>query len=72
MGFAECIGPCCGCGEMITFNPNKVPSLRVHGNREPLCRVCFGKWNEIHRVSKGLPPEPLAPDAYSPIPESDL
>lgn len=66
MGAMFVIGDCVACKSLITFNPDHVPSLRVNGVREPLCKACFDRWNELHRVSKGLPPEPLHPEAYSP------
>ncbi len=58
-------GYCAGCEEFISFNPDRVPSLRVEGKKEPICRNCFDRWNQIHRISKGLKPEELNPDAYS-------
>ena len=36
---------------------------------EPLGRGCFSQWNQIHRVSKGLEPVALHPQAYEPQPE---
>jgi len=65
-GAMFCIAGCVSCGQMISFAPSRVPSIRVEGRREPLCRGCFDRWNEIHRVSKGLPPVPLQPGAYAP------
>lgn len=59
-------GHCCACGTLISYNSSQVPSLTINGSREPLCRVCFAKWNEIHRMGKGLKPLPLNPDAYEP------
>lgn len=72
MGYVIVYGQCVNCGRMIAFNPNKVPSLVIEGQREPLCAVCFAKWNEVHRTSKGLDPIPLQPDAYEPEPEENL
>ena len=69
-GYMTVIGPCIGCGKTISFNPNRVPSLVVDGAREPLCKSCFNRWNEIHRVSKGLDPVPLNSDAYEGEPTS--
>ena len=70
MGYALCFGSCVNCGKPIAFNPERVPSIRVKGKgeKEPLCETCFGKWNEIHRTSKGLEPIPLDPNAYGPEP----
>lgn len=70
MAFMYALGSCCACGARIAFNPNKVPSLRVNGVREPICRACFEQWNQIHRTGKGLDPIPLQPDAYEPEPVS--
>lgn len=58
------IGNCINCKVMITFSPSHVPSLTVNGRREPLCKTCFERWNEIHRTSKGLEPLEIHPDAY--------
>ncbi len=66
MGAMFCMGACINCEAIITFNPHHVPSLTINGSREPLCRGCFNRWNEIHRTSKGLDPVPLHPEAYEP------
>lgn len=71
-GYAYCIGSCINCRIPLTFNPERVPSIRVNGSREPLCRECFNRWNDIHRTSKGLAPEVLHPAAYEPCPEEEL
>ena len=66
MGYMFAIGECINCGVVLSFNPEKVPSVRINGKREPLCSLCHGKWNEIHRVSEGLEPVPIHPEAYEP------
>jgi len=71
-GYVFMVGGCVACGRVISFNPHKVPSIRVNGEREPLCRGCFEAWNNIHRIGLGLDPVPLATDAYEPIPEEAL
>ena len=68
MSYMFAMGECVSCGSVITFNPNRVPSLLVNGSREPLCRGCFGEWNQYHRTSKGLEPLKLEPNAYGPEP----
>ena len=70
-GYMLGMGYCCGCGNRITFNPMKVPSLRVNGSREPVCIVCFNKVNENRRKA-GLSPNVLHPDAYEPREEGDV
>jgi len=65
-GYMIVHGSCVGCNAFIAFNPEWVPSIRVNNKREPLCRACHSKWNEIHRTSKGLKPVALHPQAYKP------
>lgn len=79
-GFAMIVASCCNCGRVGVFNPSKAPSIRLNkegkpdpsGDRQPLCRDCFDRWNQIHRIDKGLQPVPLNPDAYGPCMESEL
>jgi len=66
LAFMMVFGSCVNCGVFMGFNPEKVPSIRVNGIREPLCKKCFIKWNEIHRISKGLEPMKISPEAYFP------
>ena len=68
-GYYWAMGTCVACGSTISFNPDHVPSIRVDGKKEPLCRGCFSQWNQIHRVSKGLEPVALHPRAYELQPE---
>jgi len=72
MGYVTMLGHCINCARPITFNPVKVPSLEYRGAREPLCKACFERWNEIHRTSKGLEPIPHHPEAYSACDEREL
>lgn len=67
-GYMFVVGSCVACHAMLTFNPNCVPSLTVRGSREPLCRTCHARWNEIHRTCKGLAPVAIHPEAYEPEP----
>lgn len=61
------MSPCGGCGNVICYNPDKVPSLRINGDREPICEPCFNRWNTIHRTDKGLEAVYKHPDAYTPM-----
>jgi len=72
MGYMTVVGHCINCGAYITFNPFYVPSIRVGGVREPLCRACFARWNELHRTRRGLDSVPLHPAAYEPEPEESF
>jgi hypothetical protein len=71
MGVYQAFGPCVLCGVPFFFHPNKVPSLRLHGVREPVCRSCFDRANAL-RESKGLPPFTMIAGAYDPADESEL
>lgn len=62
MGYAFVVGECFSCGAMFTFNPNAVPSIRVNGVKEPVCRSCIESANPI-RAAKGLPEIEIRPDA---------
>ena len=68
MGYAYMVGNCVACKRLIHFNPHRVPSLMINGYREPLCRTCAERWNEIH---KGQEREILS-GAYEPFPEEEL
>lgn len=76
MGFISCMSPCVGCGQVFSYNPDRVPSIRVNaerqpdpnGNREPICQNCVERFNGIRR-ERGLEPIVPLPGAYDPIPE---
>ena len=68
MGVAFCLGHCIACGQMITFNPVRVPSIRVRGEKEPLCRECAQKWIALHPEAKYSIPS----DAYEACDETEL
>jgi hypothetical protein len=71
MGVAFCMGNCIGCGRRFTFNPVRVPSLTVNGQREPICRACVDRVNPI-RKANGLEQIVPLPDAYGACDESEL
>lgn len=70
--FAIVYTTCVNCHVPLAINPTYCPSLRINGERQPLCPSCFAKWNEIHRTSKGLEPLPLHPQAYEACSEYEL
>jgi len=55
---------CIACGVPVFVNPEHVPSIRINGVREAICRACFNEWNKVQRTDKGLEPIPLHPRAY--------
>jgi hypothetical protein len=76
MGLMFVFGNCCACGDVFDFNAERVPSIRGRyaadgfkpdpaGEREPVCRNCFEKFNRI-RIARGLQPVALLPGAYEP------
>ncbi len=65
MSYSIVIGNCCSCRKLFGFNPNYVPSVRVKGEREPLCRECIEDANP-KRKDLGLPEIEIHPEAYEP------
>lgn len=70
-GFVLMYGRCINCGTLISFNPHKVPSIRVDGTREPLCLTCATAIYE-KQVAAGLKPPAIPPDAYEPLPAGEI
>ena len=62
MAFMFCLGFCANCKKSVTFNPSKVPSIRVNGEKEPLCFECATKWSRLHPEAKFE----IDPEAYEP------
>jgi hypothetical protein len=72
MGYMLAIGPCIGCGQTFSFNPELVPSSSaVTGKREPICRDCVDRLNPI-RIRNGFQPIVPLPGAYEPQAEDRL
>ena len=72
--FAMIMAPCVRCRRVITFNPNKVPSIRItpDGPKEPLCLDCHTHLNQARKSMNLEPwPEPL-PGAYDAAPEEEI
>jgi hypothetical protein len=71
MGYALCHGPCIGCGRIFSFNPMRVPSVMINGQREPICENCVARVNP-RRKANGLDEIVPAPDAYEACDEWEL
>ena len=69
MGYAIAYGPCISCGRLFGFNPVRVPSVFVNDVREPVCRTCVERANEL-RKEKGMDLFTVYPDAYEPVDEN--
>lgn len=63
MAFMSCMGPCVGCRQVFSFNPDRVPSIRVDGVRQPVCADCMVRVN-IERKAAGLEPFSIPAGAY--------
>jgi hypothetical protein len=71
MGYVMAMSPCVRCGRIFSCNPMRVPSIRVHGHKEPVCQDCFARLNQV-RIAHGLEPVALLPDAYDACDEGEL
>lgn len=71
MGYVFATSPCANCGRLFNYNPNLVPSVRVNGVREPICRDCV-EWANPLRKEKGLDPIKVLPGAYEACVEEEL
>jgi hypothetical protein len=78
MGVAFCVGHCIACRAFLTYNPMKVPSIRVKdgkpdatGSREPLCRSC-AETLYARLKAEGKTPPPISEDAYEACDEGDV
>jgi len=70
-GFAFVTSPCFSCHRVFSYNPVRVPSIRVQGNREPVCLQCMTLANR-RRKEMGMEPHFIYPDAYEPVDEDEL
>lgn len=71
-GYALMLGCCVLCNRQFSFNPVRVPSLKVQGVREPMCEPCFHA-AQAKRVEAGVEPWPdPQPDAWKPCREEEL
>lgn len=66
MGYMACIAPCLRCRRPFSFHPERVPSIRVDGERRPMCQECM-EWFNSEREKAGLDPVPILPGAYDPV-----
>ncbi len=71
MGYAIMYGTCICCHKPFSFNPNFVPSIRIKGEKEPICKYCINEANSI-RVEEGLEPISIHPQAYMECNEDEL
>jgi len=67
MSYMFVLGACISCGMPFSFNPRYVPSVRVQGTREPVCKGCVEREN-ARRIETGsdMPQLEIHPNAYDP------
>ena len=70
-GYVFAQSPCVACRQVFAYNPHKVPSVTVHGHREPICEDCVNQVNPV-RIANGLDPIVPLPGAYEALPEEEL
>jgi hypothetical protein len=69
-GVVFVLGDCYGCRRLFTYNPFRVPSLTIQGERRPFCINCLERVNP-RRIANGLAPLVALPGAYEPADESE-
>lgn len=64
---------CAACGDLMSFNPDKVPSIRINdeGPRVPICRDCADKLNDIIEA-RGDERIPIQEGAYDAVPLNEV
>jgi hypothetical protein len=70
VGFVLCMSPCVVCRQAFTYHPHRVPSVTIHGEREPICASCIEAVN-VRRAANGLPPIVPLPGAYDSMAEGE-
>lgn len=63
MGYMMVFGTCYSCKRPFSFNAEYVPSVRIDGVREPVCRTCIERVNP-KRIANGREPIHIHPQAY--------
>jgi hypothetical protein len=79
MAYVNVMSPCYCCGNVFSYHPHLVPSVRVNaqgqadtnGEREPICKTCVDRVNPL-RVANGLEPITPHPRAYGLCEEHEL
>ena len=71
MGYVSVLAPCFGCGQLFSFNPVRVPSIRIGGERMPVCQTCVDRVNPKRRAN-GLDDIVPLPGAYDACDENEI
>jgi hypothetical protein len=70
MGVMQALAACVVCRRPFLFNPDRVPSVRIEGERQPVCAECIERAN-VQRKARGLGPIPVLPGAYDAVDETE-
>lgn len=70
-GYVCGIAPCWSCHAIFAFDLERVPSIVVDGEREPVCRSCVARANALRRKN-GRPLIVILPGAYPDEPGDEL
>jgi hypothetical protein len=57
------IGVCIVCTNVFSFNPRYVPSVKLEGVNQPICRQCVEDLN-LRRSLQGVNKVVISPHAY--------
>jgi len=49
------MGVCVCCTAMISFDPERVPFIKIKGQKQPLCESCVHETNERRKLLKLYP-----------------
>lgn len=71
MSWVFCHGLCYGCGRVMSFNPNLVPSIAINEVRRPICQDCVTRVNPL-RIQNGLALIVPLPGSYEPCDQREL
>jgi hypothetical protein len=69
MGYMSLIAECVRCNRVFTCNPDLVPSVRINGVKEPICKDCIEPINKLRAKLGNELIKPL-PGAYD-VEETD-
>ena len=71
MGYVFATSACAGCKRLFSYNPVRVPSIRINGSREPICAACVERVNPT-RLKNGLAPIVPLDGAYDACDETEI
>jgi len=71
VGVIHAFSACIGCGRQFFYNPIRVPSIVINGEREPICADCVARANPT-RIANGLPPIVPMAGAYDAVEETEM